>query len=323
MKTTTSELRVAGTCSGVGGIELGFQQAGFETVWANELDAHANKTYVANFGDAHLDTRSIWEVNPREIPDHDVFVGGIPCQAFSHSGSRKGFADERGVLFNAFARILMVKKPQAFLLENVKGMLTHDEGRTFPIIREALEDAGYSVDFRVMNSAEYGNIPQGRERIYVVGFRGDVQMGWPGPVERTTQPRDVLEASVPEKYFYDERYGKVYNLAKDFMTDDAIYQYRHMTGMRRNQSGLFPTLAAYMGTGGHNVPLILDGGRIRKVTPRECFNAMGYPASFVLPDIADGHLYKQAGNSVAVPVVKRIAEEIMRALLAGDAEMAA
>lgn len=309
-----NNLKVAGTCSGVGGIELGFQQAGFATVWANEFDKHANKTYAANFGSDHLDTRSIWEVNPREIPDHDVFVGGIPCQAFSHSGNRKGFADERGVLFNAFARILTVKKPQAFLLENVKGMLTHDQGRTFPIIREALEDAGYSVEYRVMNAAEYGNIPQGRERIYVAGFRHGQEMTWPEPIPRTMEPRDVLEDSVPEKYFYDERYGKVYSMAKDFMVDDAIYQYRHMTGMRRNQSGLFPTLAAYMGTGGHNVPLILDGGRIRKVTPRECFNAMGYPADFVLPDITDGHLYKQAGNSVAVPVVKRIAEAIAETL---------
>lgn len=323
MSTTTSELRVAGTCSGVGGIELGFQQAGFTTAWANEMDPHANKTYAANFGSDHLDTRSVWEVNPREIPDHEVFVGGIPCQAFSHSGSRKGFADERGVLFNAFARILTVKKPQAFLLENVKGMLTHDGGRTFPIIKEALEDAGYTVSFRVMNSAEYGNIPQGRERIYVVGFRSGAGIAWPEPIARTVEPRDVLEATVPEKYFYDERYGKIYDLARDFMVDDAIYQYRHMTGMRRNQSGLFPTLAAYMGTGGHNVPLILDGGRIRKLTPRECFNAMGYPADFVLPTIADGHLYKQAGNSVAVPVVKRIAEEIKRVLLAEDMEIAA
>lgn len=317
-----NELRVAGTCSGVGGIELGFQQAGFRTVWANEIDRQANKTYAANFGSDHLDSRSIWAVNPREIPDHDVFVGGIPCQAFSHSGQRKGFDDERGVLFNAFARVLTVKKPRAFLLENVKGMLNHDNGRTFPIIKEALEDAGYSVDFRVMNAAEYGNIPQGRERIYVVGFREDASMVWPGPFPLTVQPRDVLETSVPEKYFYDERFAKVYNMAKDFMHDDAIYQYRHMTGMRRNQSGLFPTLAAYMGTGGHNVPLILDGGRIRKLTPRECFNAMGYPTDYVLPNIADSHLYKQAGNSVAVPVVRRIAESIAAVLSAPVAQAA-
>ena len=306
-----SALRVAGSFSGTGGIELGFQQAGFEIVYSNEVDKWAHKTYEANFGGGHLDKRDIWDVDPTEIPDHDVFVGGFPCQPFSQAGAQLGLADKRGTLFEAIANILAIKQPQSFLLENVKSLVGHDGGRTFKIITDTLSAQGYAIHTKVLNAAEYGNIPQGRERIFLAGFREAVSsFNWPKPVERTVSSRDLLEVTVPEKYFYDERYGKVYDLAKDFMVDDAIYQYRHMTGMRRNQSGLWPTLAAYMGTGGHNVPLILDGGRIRKATPRECFNVMGFPSDFVLPDMADGHLYKQAGNAVVVPVLKRIAGQM-------------
>lgn len=313
--------RVAGSFSGTGGIELGFRQAGFDVVWSNEIDKWAHKTYEANFGGEHLDKRDIWDVDPSEIPDHEVFVGGFPCQPFSQAGAQLGLADKRGTLFEAIARILAIKQPQAFLLENVKSLVGHDGGRTFRIITDTLSAQGYAIHTKVLNAAEYGNVPQGRERIFLVGFREAVSsFEWPAPLQRTVVPRDLLETVVAEKYFYDERYGKVFNLAKDFMVDDAIYQYRHMTGMRRNQSGLFPTLAAYMGTGGHNVPLILDGGRIRKCTPRECFNAMGFPADFELPDIADSHLYKQAGNAVVVPVIKRIASQMALHLQASHTE---
>jgi DNA (cytosine-5)-methyltransferase 1 len=313
-------VRVAGSFSGTGGIELGFQQSGFEIVYSNEIDKWAHKTYAANFGDSHLDRRDIWDVDPAEIPDHEVFVGGFPCQPFSQAGAQLGLADKRGTLFEAIATILSVKQPQAFLLENVKSLVGHDGGRTFKIITDTLAAQGYAIHTKVLSAAEYGNIPQGRERIFLVGFREAVSsFKWPAPAPLTLTPRDLLEAGVAEKYFYDERFGKVFNLAKDFMYDEAIYQYRHMTGMRRNQSGLFPTLAAYMGTGGHNVPLILDGGRIRKLTPRECFNAMGFPKDFKLPAIADGHLYKQAGNAVVVPVINRIAEQMALHLQATQA----
>lgn len=318
--TPGAPLRVAGSFSGTGGIELGFQQAGFEIVWSNEIDPHAQKTYAANFDAGHLDARSVWEVDPNSIPDHDVFVGGFPCQPFSHSGQRLGFADTRGTLFHAIVGILAVKKPAAFLLENVKGLVGHDKGNTLKVILSTLEGIGYTVDYRVMNAAEYGNIPQGRERIYIVGFRNNLNatMDWPAPLPLTVGPRDLLLEEVPEKYFYDSRFGKIWDRIADAVTDDAVYQYRHMSGMRRNQSGLFPTLAAWMGTGGHNVPLVKVGDRIRKITPREAFRVMGYPDDYALPAIADGHLYKQAGNAVAVPVVKRVAEAIAASLAAAS-----
>jgi len=322
MKAVPTKLRVAGTCSGVGGIELGFQQAGYQIVWANEFDKNANKTYAANFGTDHLDTRSIWAVNPREIPDHDVFVGGIPCQAFSHAGEKKGLDDERGVLFNAFARVLAVKKPAAFLLENVAGLLTHDKGRTFQVIKEALEDTGYTVEYKIMNAAHYSNVPQGRERIYVIGFRDGGAINWPAPTELTTTVQDLLEPDAPAKYFYEGRYGKVGEAIVNAVQGADVYSYRSYNGgyVRRNESGVCPTLMANMGSGGHNVHLVLDPWNLkaRKLTPRECFNLQGYPQDFILPPIADGQLYKQAGNSVAVPVIRRVAEAITETLTANS-----
>lgn len=309
-------LKVAGSFSGTGGIELGFQQAGFEVVWANEMDKWAHKTYEANFGAEHLDKRDIWEVNPEEIPDHDVWVSGFPCQPFSQAGAQLGLADKRGTLFEAIARILAVKQPQAFLLENVKGLVGHDGGRTLRIIIETLEGVGYSVDYRVMDAAKYGNVPQGRERIYLVGFRNGA-IAWPTPIPLTSTVASVLGESPDAKYFYDERYGHISEKVKAAVVDDAVYQWRY-TYARRNQSNVAPTLTANMGGGGHNVPIILDPDLLapRRFTPRECFNLQGYPSDFVLPAIADGHLYKQAGNAVAVPVVKRVAEAIARELIA-------
>jgi DNA (cytosine-5)-methyltransferase 1 len=309
---TTTKLRVAGSFSGTGGLELGFQRAGFEIVWSNEIDTHAHKTYAANFNAKHLDTRSIWDVDPAEIPDHDVFVGGFPCQPFSQAGVKLGFADKRGTLFEAIANILSVKRPSGFLLENVKGLVGHDGGRTLRIIKETMEEVGYTVNLKVLNAAEYGNTPQGRERIYLVGFLGsESPFAWPEEVPLTRTVQDMLEPDAPAKYYYDHRYGHISEKINEAVTDAAVYQWRK-TYVRRNQSGLFPTLTANAGGGGHNVPIVRDPdtGKARKITPREAFNMMGYPQDFILPEVADCHLYKQAGNAVVIPVVRAIAERM-------------
>lgn len=319
-----NNLKVAGSFSGTGGIELGFQQAGYDIVWSNEIDTHAHQTYTANFGANHLEARSIWDVNPASIPDHDIFVGGFPCQAFSHAGNKLGMDEDRGILFMAVARILTAKKPSAFLLENVKGLEGHDKGNTLKVILDTLRGIGYTVEYRVMSAHEYGNVPQGRERIYIVGFRDpSYAIEWPKRTPLTATVQDMLEPTPPAKYFYDERYGETTKKILAAVTDDAVYSYRSYGGsyVRRNESGVCPTLMANMGSGGHNVPIILDPEtRIpRRLTPRECFNLQGYPGDFVLPEMADGHLYKQAGNAVAVPVVKRIAEAIADVLAVSTA----
>lgn len=311
--------KVASLFAGVGGIDLGFEQTGkFKTVWANEYDKNAQKTYSLN-SNAILNTQDIREVDTNEIPSVDVVLSGFPCTSFSIAGYRKGFEDENsGDLFFETLRVIKAKQPKVVFLENVKNLVGHDKGKTFRIITEALEQNGYKIKFQVLNSKEYGNIPQNRERIYIVGFKNDQHyknFDFPFPVVLNKSIQNMLEDNVTdEKLYYSKEKNVFFDELKENMTkEDTIYQWRRKY-VRENKSNVCPTLTANMGTGGHNVPLIKEGERIRKLSPRECFNFQGYPKTFKLPDMANSHLYKQAGNSVVVPVINRIAENIVKAI---------
>lgn len=319
----SAKLTCASFFAGVGGIDLGFESQGFRTIYANEFDEKARETFSLNFPHVQLDGRDIREVSSDEVPSTDIIVGGFPCQAFSTEGYQQGFHDEkgRGTLFFELARIIEEKQPRAIFLENVKNLVRHDKGNTLRVILKTLEDLGYYVTFQVMNAAEYGNIPQGRERIYIVGFKDKMvseRFQFPDKVEFTKSVFDVIDfkAQVDEQYYYraDKHY---YPLLRDnIVSVGSIYEYRRGNTIRENKSGVVPTLLASMGTGGNNVSLILtENDEIRKMTPRECFNTQGFPRSYQFPEkLANSHLYKQAGNSVAVPVVSRIAEKIRLAL---------
>ncbi len=303
--------------AGVGGIRLGFEKAGFATVFANDFDEPCKTTYDLNFNTSKLVVEDIRKIGMDDLPKFDFLLGGFPCQAFSIAGYRQGFNDEkgRGNLFFDIARIIDARKPEGFLLENVKNLQSHDDGRTFRIIKETLENLGYRVKSRVLNSMEYGNIPQNRERIYIVGFRNDNyynKFEFPNPVKLTRRITDLLERNVPEKYYYN---GKpLYEKLKDFVKEEGkVYQWRRQY-VRENKSGVCPTLTANMGTGGHNVPIIKDKKGIRKLTPLECARIQGFPASYKLPELADSTLYKQFGNSVSVPVVEAVAKQMMKAM---------
>lgn len=307
--------------AGVGGIDLGFEQAGdFEVIYANEFDKHAVTTYEENF-DLEVDCRDIRDVSAEDIPVADVLLAGFPCQPFSVAGYRKGFEDERGDLFFDILRLIVQKKPQVIFLENVKNMVTHDQGNTFKVIRESLEMNGYFLKWSVLNATEYGNIPQNRERIYIVGFQSeDMFKRFQFPEQKSlTNPLDkYIDFSTPvdEKYYYSAEKNPTFydELEKSITSQETIYQWRRRY-VRENKSGVVPTLTANMGTGGHNVPLILSNQGIRKLTPRETFNIQGFPPNYILPtNTADSHLYKQAGNSVVVPVIKRIAKNIKKAM---------
>lgn len=307
--------------AGVGGIELGFEQTGkFRVAYANEFDKNARKTYSLNNPDTPLDGRDIHEVDPNEIPNSDVMVGGFPCQAFSIAGYRKGFEDGRGDLFFEMLKMIKAKQPRVIFIENVKNLVTHDHGNTFKVIREALVENGYYIKWKVLNGKEYGNIPQNRERIYVVGFKSKKDFDnfdFPESTELTNTIHDIIDfhGKKDEKYYYREGVQPFYDqLVPEITSQDTIYQWRRQY-VRENKAGVVPTLTANMGTGGHNVPLILtDSKEIRKLTPKETFNAQGYPKNFKLPNISNGQLYKQAGNSVVVPVINRIAKKIYAAL---------
>ena len=311
--------------AGVGGIDLGFENTGrFKTVYANEFDPSPVDTFKLNFPEVNVSCKDIKDVTPEDFPDVDIITGGFPCQAFSIAGYRKGFEDEkgRGTLFFELLRLIKAKMPRVVFLENVKNLVSHDKGNTFKVIKEALEDAGYKVIYRVMNAMEYGNIPQNRERIYIVGFRDSSdfdRFSFPDPVPLTTSIRHIIDFVHPvdEKYYYrkDKYKGNLFETLDEQMDDpNTVYQWRRIY-VRKNQSNVVPTLTANMGEGGHNVPIVRVASGIRKLTPKECFNVQGFPSWFALPEAAkDAKLYKQAGNSVCVAVIERIAEQILNAI---------
>lgn len=314
-------MKCASFFAGVGGIDLGFGQVGFETVYANEFDKSASETYECNF-DIKVDKRDINDVPTAEIPDFDIMLAGFPCQAFSIAGYQQGFDDKkgRGNLFFQLTRIIKEKQdvgkaPRICFFENVKNLVRHDGGNTFKVICKELDDLGYKIEQRVMNACEYGNIPQNRERIYIVAFRETEDYNkfkMPLPIELKKTLHDVIDydLEVDEKFYYTEDCYFYNHLLNDATNHDTVYQWRRVY-VRENKSNLVPTLTANMGTGGHNVPIIYTTDcRYRKLTPRECFNVQGFPKDFILPDQSNAKLYKQAGNSVVVPVVKRIAEKI-------------
>ncbi|WP_336878140.1 DNA cytosine methyltransferase [Staphylococcus nepalensis] len=314
-----SKLNICSLFAGVGGIDLAFEQTGeFQTVVANEIDEKASQTYRLNF-DNQLIQKDIREIEPSQLPEFDVLLSGFPCTSFSIAGYRKGFEDETsGDLFFETLKVIVEKQPSIVFLENVKNLVGHDNGNTFKVIREALETNGYHIKYQVLNAKDYGNIPQNRERIYIVGFKDIEQyknFDFPKPLNLEKGVTDVIDFSkkVDDSFYYTEDKYKFYNLLKEsIVKNDTIYQWRRKY-VRENKSNVSPTLTANMGTGGHNVPLILSDNGIRKFTPRECFTLQGFPETFKLPELANSHLYKQAGNSVVVPVVNRIAQNIYKA----------
>jgi len=310
-------IRIADFFCGVGGIRLGIEQAGkkkgisVKCVYSNDSDKYTRITYEKNFP-CKVVPESITEISTEDIPDFDLLLAGFPCQSFSVAGNRLGFGDSRGELFFEIIRILKAKKPRAFLLENVKNLKTHNQGKTYGTIIEALEGVGYHVKSQVMNSCTHGNIPQNRERIFIVGFLEPNTFRFPGEIPLDVTVTSLLEddEKIPDKYFYTEK-SKIFGKLRDVVVEHGkVYQYRR--GMvRENKSSVCPTLVKTGGTGGHNVPIILSENGIRKLTPRECFRLQGFPDDFLLP-LADSHLYCQAGNTVTVPVIRRIATQILK-----------
>lgn len=313
--------------AGVGGFHLAMESIGGECVFASEWDKNARITYKTNFKDKSPDifkngnfNEDINDVDPRKIPDFDVLCAGFPCQPFSIAGKRKGFNDTRGTLFFNIEKIIEEKRPKVILLENVKNFASHDKGNTLKVTLEILEGKlDYHIYYEVLNSATHANVPQNRERIFIVGFdkkqvKNHSEFKFPDKEELTRTIHDVLEKDKQDdKYYYPETHQYYPELKKTMTKRDTVYQWRRVY-VRENKSNVCPTLTANMGTGGHNVPLIKDDYGIRKLTPSECFAFQGFPKDFILSDMANSHLYKQAGNSVVVPLVEKIANEIYKVI---------
>lgn len=306
--------------AGIGGMRIAFESVGAECVLTCEINEDALITYKANFksNSSHIYHNDILTLTKDIVPTHNILVAGFPCQPYSIAGLRKGLKDERGGdVFLSILKILKEKKPDAFLLENVKGMLNHDKGETFAFMLKSLADCGYALTHQVLNSMEHANVPQNRERVFVVGFRDSKNLQkftYPTPVPLTKTIHDCLETKQVEKdFYYDNRYDCFAEIQKSIKSRDTIYQWRRQY-VRENKSNACPTLTANMGTGGHNVPLVKDDFGIRKLTPRETANFQGFPKTYKLPKLANSKLYHQFGNSVTVPLITKIAKQIVKVL---------
>ena len=292
--------------AGCGGFRNGMESAGFSTVFANDIDPRSQRTYEVNTPNIHFECKSLVDINPNDLPDFDCLTGGFPCQPFSMAGKGLGFEDTRGTLFFNIAEILRVKRPQMFLLENVKQLYHHDSGRTFKRILEVLrQDLGYDVHYQVLNTLDFG-LPQNRERVFIVGFDRYQWFKFPEPIQLGISVQDLLDSDVEEKYYYNPDH-KHYGLMSAGVTDpNKVYQWR-WSYVRENKKNVCPTLlASYM-----QPTLIKQGSRIRGITPTEGLRLQGFPENFEFPEeFSDRDKWHQIGNSVSVPVIHQIAQKM-------------
>ncbi|MDU2421822.1 MAG: DNA (cytosine-5-)-methyltransferase [Bifidobacterium scardovii] len=312
-------VRIVDLFAGIGGIRMGMEQAlgdRARTVYASEWNRFSRQTYMANWHDGPMPDGDITKVDAASIPDFDVLLAGFPCQPFSLAGiSRRnslgratGFEDKtQGTLFFDVARIIKEKRPKAFLLENVKNLVSHDHGRTFATILSTLEDElGYHVSWRVIDAD--GWLPQHRERTYIVGFRGPNgfsfdSMQAPGHGDVGT----ILEDHVPDKYTLSDR---MWDYLQRYRARHEAAGHGFGYGMVSADSPRTRTLSARYGKDGSEILVSIGGCNPRRLTPRECARLMGYPDSFVIP-VSDTQAYRQFGNSVAVPVIAAIGKAML------------
>lgn len=316
--------------AGIGGIRLGFDQAfgnDIETVFVSEWDKKAQETYIANFGEKPKIFGDIAKINEIDIPIHDILLAGFPCQAFSLAGQKKGFEDTRGTLFFDVARIVEFHKPKVVFCENVKNLVNHDRGKTFKIIKNTLNDLGYRVFYKVINSKDFG-VPQNRERIYIVAFRNDIAPSdfvFPQKTDDTKVIKDIVEEKeVSSKYYLSTAYLASLKRHKERHVSKGNgfgYEIRELDsvagaivcgGMGRERNLIIDERLTDFTPVTH-IKGEVNREYIRKMTPREWARLQGFPNDFKLV-VADTHLYKQFGNSVTVPVIKAIAENIKKQL---------
>ena len=298
---------------GIGGFRLALESLGAKCVFSCDKDRQARKTYEANFGEEP--EGDITTIAADSIPDFNILCGGFPCQPFSIAGKQIGFKDTRGTLFFEIARIIKAKQPEVVFLENVPNLARHDNGNTLRVILDTLDGLGYNVHYQVLNAAYYG-VPQIRKRIYFVCFRKDLQVdfSFPEPTFEDVAVEDYLEENVDEKYYLDINSITFYKPDTDVRQLDtyrmgyigSISQGRRVYGVK----GCAPTfVVSARGPAGSTEAYYING-RVRRLTPYESKRIMGFPDDFIFP-VKEERIYQQLGNSVAVPVVRMIAEKIM------------
>ena len=312
---SNKSITVGSMFAGIGGICLGFKQAGYEIVWANEMDAAACRTYRHYFGKKYLIEGDIRQIDKTQIPRFDILTAGFPCQPFSLAGPHKGFDDQRGNLFFQIIEVARQVQPKIIFLENVSNLIEHDNGKTFITIFNALSDLNYVVRYKNLSADVYGDTPQTRNRTYVVAFKDDVlceKFSFPEPIPRTWGIYDVIIKDVKQKdvYYYSPQDNIWDYVVGRVKRTDSIYRV-HDSGIHLAKNQTCPTLTASMGTRPDMVPIIMDNYGYRKLTVRECLDFQCFPEDFSFPHgTTIQEAYKQIGNSVCVTVVRRIAEQI-------------
>lgn len=305
--------------AGVGGIRMAYQNVGGKCVFTSEWNNFAKKTYEANFGE--MPFGDITKINEKEIPDHDVLLGGFPCQPFSIAGVSKknalgrkhGFLDEtQGTLFFDIARILDHKRPKAFMLENVKNLVSHDKKNTFRVIKETLEKLGYKVFDRVLDGKHF--VPQHRERIIIVGFRKDlfgedVPFEFPPMPETKQKIKTILEKKVDSKYTLSD---KLWNYLQGYAEKHKAKGNGFGFGLT-DLNGVSRTISARYYKDGAEILIPQPDKNPRRLTPRECARLQGFPDNFIIP-VSDNQAYRQFGNSVTVPLIQAVAGQIVKVL---------
>lgn len=306
-------MKVGSLFAGIGGIDLGFKQAGFDILWANEIDSDACKTYKLNFPKTQLFKEDIRLLDTSRLPKVDIITAGFPCQPFSVCGKQKGFEDNRGNLFFEIMRIADVINPQIIFLENVANLVNHDNGRTFNVIHNELVTRGYYLRYLVADACDYG-IPQHRTRTYLLAFRDIVQCEtycFPEKITLEKRVFDIIDKSikVDDSFYLPENTPKYNKMSKAITDENQIYRFSDY-GVQAGKCGVSFTLKANMGTWYDRVPIIKDNYGIRTITPYECLALMGFPKEFKIADIPLKSTYKQIGNSVCVPIIQQIADSI-------------
>ena len=298
---------------GIGGFRLALESLGAKCVFSCDTDRQARKTYQANFGEEP--EGDITTIAADSIPDFNILCGGFPCQPFSIAGKQRGFKDTRGTLFFEIARIIKAKQPKVVFLENVANLARHDDGNTLRVILDTLDGLGYNVHYQILNAAHYG-VPQIRKRIYFVCFRKDLQVdfSFPEPTFEDVAVEDYLEENVDETYYLDINSITFYKPDTDVRQLDTYrmgYIKRISQGRRvYGAKGCAPTfVVSARGPAGSTEAYYING-RVRRLTPYESKRIMGFPDDFVFP-VREERIYQQLGNSVAVPVVRMIAEKIV------------
>lgn len=301
--------KIIDLCAGVGGVRLGFEQAfgDVECVLTSEINKHAQKTYLANHNDETIDG-DLFAIDENTVPDHDILLAGFPCQAFSKAGKKQGFKDPRGTVFFEILRIIKAKKPRVLFFENVPELLTHDKGQTFLTIYHLLEAEGYNVYFKKLNSKDFG-LAQRRERVFIVCFLEDVFFNFPVPPRTPTRVGDFLEEG-NEQYTVSDRGWEGFRERKERnKANGKGFGYQLVTV----DSAHTGTITQQYYKDGVQCLVHQEGKNPRRLSPRECFRLQGFPESFIIPT-SKTEAYKQAGNSVSVPVIRAIAEQIKKAI---------